>query len=131
MPAQTLGGRGRPLAERTPVALRTKLNKYRNFKQGQVTEPNRSVQAMKLRNLSPTSMTLSAVQRLLATFGDRATLPCIIAPAGYLFVKISRLANKSSPARPNICRFSIFKRLFWPSTGPLLTSKDMPALTAS
>lgn len=68
---------------------------------------------------------------LLSIFGDRATLARTIAPEDYLFVKISRLANRSSSARPNICRFSIFNRLFWPSTGPLLTSNVTPALTAS
>ena len=46
-------------------------------------------------------------------------------------VKIKRLDNRSKPARPNICRFNILSRLFCPSTGPLLTAKVSPALTAS
>ena len=32
---------------------------------------------------------------------------------------------------PNIWRFSIFKRLIWPSTGPLLHGTVTPALTAA
>jgi DNA-directed RNA polymerase subunit RPC12/RpoP len=67
----------------------------------------------------------------LAAFGD----PQKKLPPKYLqlvqLARINRLLSKSSPARPNICRFSIFNRLFWPSTCPLLTSSVTPAFTAS
>jgi hypothetical protein len=42
-----------------------------------------------------------------------------------------RQLSRSRRARPNIWRFSIFKRLMCPSTGPLLQGKVTPALTAS
>jgi hypothetical protein len=43
----------------------------------------------------------------------------------------NRRLSRSSLARPNIDRFSIFKRLMWPSTGPLLQGSIMLAFTAS
>src|SRR5262249_24698610 len=42
-----------------------------------------------------------------------------------------RCWSKSRLARPNIWRLSSFKRLIWPSTGPLLQGRVTPALTAS
>ena len=43
----------------------------------------------------------------------------------------NRRLRRSILARPNMDRFSIFKRLIWPSTGPLLQRSVMPAFTAS
>jgi hypothetical protein len=43
----------------------------------------------------------------------------------------NRRLSRSSLARPNIWRLSIFRRLMWPSTGPLLQGSLRPALTAS
>jgi hypothetical protein len=68
---------------------------------------------------------------LLSGFGDAKNDLASIPIASTQLVKISRLANKSSPARPNIWHFNILRRLFCPSTGPLLASKVRPALTAS
>jgi hypothetical protein len=42
-----------------------------------------------------------------------------------------RRRRRSRRARPNICRFSILRRLMWPSTGLVLQGKVTPALTAS
>ena len=44
---------------------------------------------------------------------------------------MSRLASRSKLALPYICRLSIFSLLFKPSTGPLLQSQFMLALTAA
>lgn len=68
---------------------------------------------------------------LLSVFGDAKNSPCSLSSSSTQLVRISRLANKFNPARPNIWRFNILRRLFCPSTGPLLTSKVRPALTAS
>src|SRR5712692_3983174 len=42
-----------------------------------------------------------------------------------------RRLRRSRRARPNIWRLSIFKRLIWPSTGPLLHRNVSPALIAA
>ena len=39
--------------------------------------------------------------------------------------------SRASVARPNIWRCSILRRWMWPSTGPLLQARVLPALTAS
>src|SRR2546429_1277537 len=45
-------------------------------------------------------------------------------------IPTKRRRRRSRCARPNIWRFSIFSRLIWPSTGPLLQGSVTPALTA-
>ena len=35
------------------------------------------------------------------------------------------------PARPDLWRFNILRRLLWPSTGPVLPCNVTPAFTAS
>src|SRR2546425_12793604 len=42
-----------------------------------------------------------------------------------------RRLRRSRCARPNIWRFSILRRLIWPSTGPLDQGSGTPALTAA
>lgn len=42
----------------------------------------------------------------------------------------TRFLNKSNPALPYICRFIIFNRLTFPSTGPLLQGKVSAFSTA-
>ena len=46
-------------------------------------------------------------------------------------VRRKRWPRRSRCARPNICRFSILRRLICPSTGPLLHGPVTPALTAA
>ena len=57
----------------------------------------------------------------------------ILPPPSYRFYAARRKRgwSRSSLARPHIWRLSIFTRLIWPSTGPLLQGRVPPALTAS
>lgn len=82
------------------------------------------------RRPEDTKPIFAATFGLLRTLGDRASVASPATSLGQL-ARMSRLASRSRPARPNICRLSIFRRLFCPSTCLLLPSRGTPALTAS
>ena len=67
------------------------------------------------------------IDRLFLTFGEARKL---LATVGHAAIT-KRFSRSSKLALPYICRFSIFSLLFKPSTGPLLTSLIMLALTAA
>src|SRR4051812_34049823 len=69
--------------------------------------------------------------------GGRLTGPNPIIKIGLLAIfddhaaSRKRRPSRSRPARPYMVRFSILRRLIWPSTGPLLQPSVTAARTAS